>query len=565
MSDQVYDVSSCSPPDYSVAIDYSVNAANGLLQRIPDTLGNGEYQGVHFDECRIPEDGPKYVTRHWYDRAYVYDENGRMLTADEVLRNEESCTTCGSCTAATAETETRYVNEWDYSYDLWGHRVSATQVRTRWSRANNCGPNEDLSDDASNSRTDRWFFDGYGRLVMTELPVVRSSRLASGEYTSSIRLFHALDGGLRIFSRDTGEAVPTESLITYYKDTFREVYRNPETGEPIKFRNNRAEMGPSGDSSWPSGTTLGETYGTELYGVLGELLLSNGNPEGDTPSINEDVMRGPVVCATLVGGPAAPNNQELEGDDGDRSEDLAGGSDNDARPNGTVMLPDPWLGGWSDPMVGGPSEPHGETGGRIIDDPSGANMTGSGWISKDGVTRIEVIPGSGVRTWVATQSFALLGAPRVPPGVTVLMVDSVTAAFENCLKFGFGTPKFWECLCDLLDNLLAGEMSLPEIKSLCTAMQVLGSIKGIKNLLKRIKDGGKKAAKQIKKDLRKARDRVPGSIKREFPAEHLDKSLLEIEEALAKAKGPAKESLKKAKKLIEQGDRLIEKNKGRKP
>jgi len=185
----------------------------------------------------------------------------------------------------------------------------------------------------------------------------------SNQNYSSIRLFHAYDSGMRIFSRDTDEAIPTESMDEYYKDTFREVYRNPQTGEPVKFRNYRSPNGPSGDMAWPTGTTTGEWYGTELYGVFGELLLANGNPESTTPAINEDVLRGPVQVGHLVGGPAPPDDEEEQGDDRDQSEDLTGGGDPDARPVGPGGSGGGSVGLWNDPMVGNPYDPKGPPGG----------------------------------------------------------------------------------------------------------------------------------------------------------------------------------------------------------
>ena len=59
-----------------------------------------------------------------------------------------------------------------------------------------------------------------------------------------------------------------------------------------------------------------------------------------------------------------------------------------------------------------------------------------------------------------------------------------------------------------------------------------------------------------------ARDVVPGSLRPEFPGEHWDKSLNEIKELLRKAGGKEKNSLQKAKKILEQADRLLGKNKG---
>ncbi|MEZ4465656.1 MAG: polymorphic toxin-type HINT domain-containing protein, partial [bacterium] len=56
-----------------------------------------------------------------------------------------------------------------------------------------------------------------------------------------------------------------------------------------------------------------------------------------------------------------------------------------------------------------------------------------------------------------------------------------------------------------------------------------------------------------------AREVLPGRLRREFPAEHLDKSLNDIKAALSGESGQAKRSLQKAKKLLEQVDRLMQK------
>jgi len=52
---------------------------------------------------------------------------------------------------------------------------------------------------------------------------------------------------------------------------------------------------------------------------------------------------------------------------------------------------------------------------------------------------------------------------------------------------------------------------------------------------------------------------VAGEVKRNFPRQHLDKTLTQIKDALKGAKGPAKNSLQKAKKIIENAERLQEK------
>jgi RHS repeat-associated protein len=59
-----------------------------------------------------------------------------------------------------------------------------------------------------------------------------------------------------------------------------------------------------------------------------------------------------------------------------------------------------------------------------------------------------------------------------------------------------------------------------------------------------------------------AKDVLPGSLKREFPAQHLDSSLNQVRELLKTAKGKEKVALQKAKKLLEQAGRLLEQNKG---
>jgi len=54
-----------------------------------------------------------------------------------------------------------------------------------------------------------------------------------------------------------------------------------------------------------------------------------------------------------------------------------------------------------------------------------------------------------------------------------------------------------------------------------------------------------------------ARDVLPGRLKREFPGEHSDKSLNQIKDALKFAQGAEKKSLQKAKKILEQLNRLM--------
>ena len=61
---------------------------------------------------------------------------------------------------------------------------------------------------------------------------------------------------------------------------------------------------------------------------------------------------------------------------------------------------------------------------------------------------------------------------------------------------------------------------------------------------------------------RPAQDVLKGRLRREFPSEHLDKSLDDIKDRLKKARGEDKRQLQKAKKLLEQQERLGEKNLG---
>jgi hypothetical protein len=59
-----------------------------------------------------------------------------------------------------------------------------------------------------------------------------------------------------------------------------------------------------------------------------------------------------------------------------------------------------------------------------------------------------------------------------------------------------------------------------------------------------------------------AKDVLPGSLKKRFPGEFLDKSLNEIKELLKTAKSAAKRKLQTAKKILEQQYRLGEKDLG---
>ncbi|WP_437997659.1 hypothetical protein WMF26_44235 [Sorangium sp. So ce185] len=58
-----------------------------------------------------------------------------------------------------------------------------------------------------------------------------------------------------------------------------------------------------------------------------------------------------------------------------------------------------------------------------------------------------------------------------------------------------------------------------------------------------------------------AREVLPGSLRREFPGKHLDKSLNGIKDALRTESGAEKRSLQTAKKILEQSERLLEKTK----
>jgi len=68
-----------------------------------------------------------------------------------------------------------------------------------------------------------------------------------------------------------------------------------------------------------------------------------------------------------------------------------------------------------------------------------------------------------------------------------------------------------------------------------------------------------KAVASCTKNAERAEDVIPGSLKREFPAQHLGKTLEEIKTELSKAKGRERKILQKAKKLLEQKDRIREK------
>lgn len=61
-----------------------------------------------------------------------------------------------------------------------------------------------------------------------------------------------------------------------------------------------------------------------------------------------------------------------------------------------------------------------------------------------------------------------------------------------------------------------------------------------------------------------AADVLPGSLKRVFPGQYLENSLNEIKAMLKTASGNEKQVLQKAKKILEQQKRLVEKTKGAK-
>ena len=66
------------------------------------------------------------------------------------------------------------------------------------------------------------------------------------------------------------------------------------------------------------------------------------------------------------------------------------------------------------------------------------------------------------------------------------------------------------------------------------------------------------ARKTLKIDPTKpAQEVLPGDLKREFPSQHLDKSLNEIKNLLRQSSGMEKRILQKAKKILEQSDRLL--------
>ncbi|WP_437732812.1 SpvB/TcaC N-terminal domain-containing protein [Sorangium sp. So ce1335] len=79
---------------------------------------------------------------------------------------------------------------------------------------------------------------------------------------------------------------------------------------------------------------------------------------------------------------------------------------------------------------------------------------------------------------------------------------------------------------------------------------------------KRQGEGASRAASRID-PTKPAREVLPGSLRREFPGQHLDKSLNGIKDALRTASGAEKRSLQTAKKILEQSERLLEKTKNK--
>jgi hypothetical protein len=79
---------------------------------------------------------------------------------------------------------------------------------------------------------------------------------------------------------------------------------------------------------------------------------------------------------------------------------------------------------------------------------------------------------------------------------------------------------------------------------------------------KRQGEGSSRAASRLD-PTKPARDVLPGSLRREFPGQHLDKSLNGIKDALRTASGAEKRSLQTAKKMLEQSERLLEKTKSK--
>jgi hypothetical protein len=72
------------------------------------------------------------------------------------------------------------------------------------------------------------------------------------------------------------------------------------------------------------------------------------------------------------------------------------------------------------------------------------------------------------------------------------------------------------------------------------------------------------AAKALAIDpTRPANEVLPGSLRREFPGQHLNKSLNQIKDLLRTASGAEKRSLQTAKKILEQSERLLEKTRNK--
>jgi len=72
------------------------------------------------------------------------------------------------------------------------------------------------------------------------------------------------------------------------------------------------------------------------------------------------------------------------------------------------------------------------------------------------------------------------------------------------------------------------------------------------------------AAKAARIDPTKpANEVLPGSLRREFPGQHLNKSLNQIKDLLRTASGGEKRSLQTAKKILEQSERLLEKTRNK--
>jgi hypothetical protein len=87
---------------------------------------------------------------------------------------------------------------------------------------------------------------------------------------------------------------------------------------------------------------------------------------------------------------------------------------------------------------------------------------------------------------------------------------------------------------------------------------------GIRGLTQAMMSKGSGSSGSSKIDPTKpANEVLLGSLRREFPGQHLNKSLNEIKELLRTASGEEKRSLQTAKKLLEQSERLLEKTKNK--